>query len=339
MASANGQAATHLIDALSKEPYAFDFYRAVRLMESCRPECPRIGYSYSPSEDPVRFAQNPSLIFPPSSIERLDMSTTDGVPHLFVRLFGLFGPNGPLPPHVTEYAYERQLHYGDQTIAAFCNLFHHRLISFFYRAWSANQKAVDLDRAEEQRYATYIGSFFGIGMDSLQQRDAVADWAKLYFAGRLAAQTRNAEGLEAILQEYFAIRTRIETFVGRWMDLPPDSVCQLGQSEDTGRLGMTTIVGSRFWECQLNFRIHMGPMKLRDYERMLPGGQAFARLKYWVLNYCSEHFFWDIQLVLEAGEVPQTCLGQSGRLGWTTWLKTRPFTRDAGDLVLIPPTN
>ena len=70
-------------------------------MESCRPECPRVGYSYSPSEDPVRFAQNPSLIFAPSTIEKLQINTPEGVPRLFVHLFGLFGPNGPLPPHVT----------------------------------------------------------------------------------------------------------------------------------------------------------------------------------------------------------------------------------------------
>jgi len=339
MAGTNGQTANHLIDALAREPYAFDFYRAVRLLESCHPERPRIGYSYSPSEDPIRFAQNPSLSFAPSSLERLDLSSPDGIPRLFVHLFGLFGPNGPLPPHVTEYAHDRNLHYGDRTITAFCNVFHHRLLSFFYRAWAANQKSADLDRADEQRYATYIGSFFGIGMDSLQERDAVSDWAKLYFAGRLANQTRNAEGLEAILQQYFEIRTRIETFVGRWMDLPSDSVCQLGRSRETGQLGVNTIVGKRFWECQLNFRIHMGPMKLKDYQRMLPGGDAFLRLKYWVLNYCGEHFFWDIQLVLEAAEVPPTCLGQAGCLGWTTWLKTKPFPRDAEDLVLIPPTN
>lgn len=338
MAGTNGQAANHLIDALVKEPFAFDFYRAVRLLESLHPERPRVGRSFSPAEDPVRFGQVPSLAFAPSTLAKLETSA-EGVPRLLVNLFGLFGPNGPLPPHITEYAYERQLHHGDRTIAAFCNIFHHRLISFFYRAWVENQKTADLDRAEEQRYGTYIGSFFGMGMDSLRNRDAVSDWAKLYFAGRLANQARNAEGLEAILQEYFEIRTRIETFVGRWMDLPGDSVCRLGEREETGSLGATAILGSRFWECQLNFRIHLGPMKLKDYERMLPTGEAFVRLKYWVLNYCGEHFFWDVQLVLEAAEVPQTCLGQAGRLGWTTWLKTKPFTRDADDLVLLPPTN
>ena len=121
------------------------------------------------------------------------------------------------------------------------------------------------------------------------------------------------------------------------MDLPADSLCELGVSPGTGSLGVTTILGSRFWECQLNFRIKLGPMKLGDYERMLPCGKAFQRLRDWVLNYCGEQFFWDLQLTLQAGEVPQVSLGQSGRLGWTTWLKTKPFGRDAGDLVLTPP--
>ena len=78
-------------------------------------------------------------------------------------------------------------------------------------------------------------------------------------------------------------------------------------------------------------------MGLADYERMLPQGKAFERLKDWVLNYCGEHFFWDLQLVLKADEVPSTVLGQSSRLGWTTWLKTKPFACDADELILNPP--
>ena len=222
---------------------------------------------------------------------------------------------------------------------AFLNVFHHRLISFFYRAWAANQKALDLDRTNDQRFTLFIGSFFGLGMESLQSRDTIQDWAKLYFAGRLACQARTAEGLVAILREYFDIRTELQTFVGHWMDLPPDSVCELGKSPQTGALGVNAIVGSRFYESQLKFRIRLGPMKFKDYERVLPDGGAFQRLRFWVMNYCGEHYFWDAQLVLEASEVPGTQLGQAGRLGWTTWLKTLPFCRDADDLILNPPKN
>jgi type VI secretion system protein ImpH len=83
----------------------------------------------------------------------------------------------------------------------------------------------------------------------------------------------------------------------------------------------------------------MGPMSLEDYERMLPHGEAFKRLQYWILNYVGEHFFWDLELILKAEEVPEVCLGRTGRLGWTTWLKSKPFAADARDLVLNPPSN
>jgi type VI secretion system protein ImpH len=337
MAGTSGQTPDSLIAELEKNPHGFDFFQAVRLLQSSFADRPRIGCSLSPVQDPVRFAQSPSLAFPPSTLERVQTGTPIGVPRLSVNFFGLMGPNGPLPHHLTEYARERERHFGDRTIASFINLFNHRLLSFFFRAWAASQKAVDLDRAQEQNYAVYVGSLFGIGLESLQGRDAVSDWAKLYFSGRLACQTRNAEGLEAILQEYFEIQTDVQTFTGRWLDVPADSRCKLGDSLETGSLGLTTIVGSRLWDCQLSFRIRLGPMSLRDYERMLPGGDAFQRLKYWVLNYCGEHFFWDAQLILRAAEVPDVVLGKSGKLGWTTWLKTKPLVHDAEDLILNPP--
>ena len=52
-------------------------------------------------------------------------------------------------------------------------------------------------------------------MDTLQERDAVPDHAKLFFSGRLACQTRNAEGLEAILREYFHIPAEVQPFTGQ----------------------------------------------------------------------------------------------------------------------------
>jgi len=337
MADTHGHTPNSVIDELVKRPFAFDFFRAVRLLESQRQDLPRIGFSISPAEDPVRFWQNPSLRFAPSSLESVRPGGPDSLPRLAVNFFGLFGPNAPLPPHITEYVLERELHHHDHTIAAFFNLFHHRLISLFYRAWAASQKSADLDRPSDQRFATYIGSVFGIGMEALQDRDAVPDTGKLFFAGRLASQTRNAEGLEAILQQFFQIPAEVQPFTGRWLALPADSLCRLGESAESATLGINSIAGSRFWDCQLSFRMKFGPMGLADYERMLPRGESFERVKYWVLNYCGEHFFWDVQLVLRAEEVPATCLGRSSRLGWTSWLKTKDFVRDADQLILNPP--
>ena len=335
MAGTNGQASDRLIEALSADPYAYDFFRAVRLLECCLKEAPRTGTSNSPAKDAIRFGEHPSLSFAPSTIHRVEKDPATGRPRVLVNFFGLLGPNSPLPSHLTEYALEREIHHRDRTFTAFLNVFNHRLTSFFYRAWAANQKALDLDRAgDDERFAEYIGSFFGFGSGTLQQEDVVQDYAKLYFAGRLASKTRNAEGLEAILQDYFDIPAALETFFGRWLKLPEEYLCRLGEDPATGALGSTAIVGSRVWECDMGFRLTFGPMSLKDYERMLPNGSSFRRLKAWVLNYCGEQYFWDAQLILKADEVPSIRLGGYGLLGWNTWLKTSDFTEPAEGLIL-----
>jgi type VI secretion system protein ImpH len=190
MADTHGNTTNPLIEELVQRACEFDFFLAVRLLESQRPDLPRVGFSVSPSEDPVRFWQNPSLRFAPSTVDSVRAGDSEKVPRMAVNFFGLFGPNAPLPPHITEYVLERELHHHDPTITAFFNLFHHRLISLFYRAWASAQKAVDLDRPRDQRYASYIGSLFGIGMEALQERDAVCDAVK--FTSRAGCRARRA---------------------------------------------------------------------------------------------------------------------------------------------------
>jgi type VI secretion system protein ImpH len=336
MAGSNGDKTNSLIAELTEKPHTFDFYAAVRLLQGCYLDKPRIGHSRFAAEDPVRFAQSPALDFAPSTMEAMRRKNPARPPVVYSRNFGLFGPNGPLPLCLTEYARDRILHHGDPTFAAFCNVFHHRLASFFFRAWADAQQTVDFDRPNDQHWSYFIGSLIGLGMDSLLDCDSVPDRAKLYFAGRLSQQNRNADGLEAIVQDFFGVRTAVQTFVGRWLKLPTGSVCKLGDSKATGNLGGSIIIGSRFWTCQLHFRLRMGPMNLEEYERLLPTGGSFRRLCDWVRQYAGEEFSWDATLVLAKEEVPKIQIGKAGRLGWTTWLKTKPFEKDAEDLVLSP---
>ena len=75
-------------------------------------------------------------------------------------------------------------------------------------------------------------------------------------------------------------------------------------------------------------------MKLADLERLLPGGSSFKRLCDWIRQYAGEELTWDAQIVLRKEEVPKIQLGKAGLLGWTSWLKTKPFEQDPADLVL-----
>ena len=327
-----------LIDRLSDAPYSFDFFQAVRRIECTRPDLPRIGYSQRPKEDPLRFCQEVSLAFAPSTIAGYTPPWGRRPACLFVRFFGLLGPNGPMPLHITECVRERIRHHQDETLARFFNIFHHRLISMFYRAWACNHKTVSFDRQGDDRFAVYIGSLFGIGIKSCPAawRDVVPDIAKLHYAGRLVCATRPPEGLRAIVSNYFGFAAEIDEFVGEWIELPPDSCCRLGASPESGMVGSTAIVGSRVWQCQHKFRLKLGPMPLRDYRRMLPGGDSLRRLMAWIRSYIGDELSWDAQLILKAEEVPQLRLGVIGQLGWTTWLSSRAFESDVDNLVLRP---
>lgn len=326
--------ADSLIQRLQNEPWEFDFFHAVRRLECLYPDKPMVGHSKRPKDDIVRFRQSVSLAFAPSSLSEFRPADSRGCPEMFVRFLGLLGTNGPMPLHLTQHVRERIRGHGDQTLASFLDIFNHRMISLFYRAWACNRQNVSYDRKGEDRFAAYIGSLFGTGDPSFRNRDSVSDLAKLHYSGRLVCPTKNAEGLQEIMQDYFGIPVRIRQFVGRWLSLSSEYRCRLGISSENSTIGHTLIVGDRFWECRQKFRIQFGPMSFADYLRMLPEGKSLPCVIAWVKNYVGDELDWELQLVLKKDEVPDTCIGKTGRLGWYSWLKSKPFCRDADDLVI-----
>ena len=321
---------------LQQEPYKYGFYQALRQIECSFPDKARIGSSIKPGEDPVRFAQEPSMAFAPSTLSSFTLSKVGLPPRLNVLFFGLFGPNGPLPLHLTEYARDRLRNADDPTFARFADMFHHRMLSLFYRAWAETQPTVSLDRPEADYFSETVGSLIGFGIASMRDRDAMPDFAKLHFAGHLSAQTRNAEGLLAVLSRYFSVPVRLEQFVGEWLDMPQRSQMRLGESPLTGMLGQNTTLGSRAWECQQKFRLSFGPLDMEDYQRLLPGGTSLTALIAIVRNYVGDEFDWDAHLILKKECVQPAKLGEFGQLGWTCWMTEQPPDHDVGELYLDP---
>ena len=325
-----------LLTALEQEPWRHDFAQALRLLECAYPGWPRLGTSRQPSEDPIRLGQEPSLAFAPSTLASFQRGERDEPHRLAVYFLGLFGPNGPLPLHLTEYARQRARTHGDSAFARFADLFHHRMLSFFYRAWASSRPALQFDRPESDRVALYVGSFTGRGPKAFRQRDAFPDLAKLHYAGRLALQSRNVEGLEAMLADFLEVAVEVEPFRGVWLPIPEPMRWRLGESAEIGRLGVSTTVGAKTWDRQLGFRLHAGPLGVADYHRLLPGTPSSARLAALVRNYAGDEWDWDLVLILRRAEVPELRLGGPEQLGWTTWLASRPPEHDPRDVVLRP---
>jgi type VI secretion system protein ImpH len=322
-----------IIGKLEKDPYAFGFFQALRLIECLYRDAPRLGTSRRPGEDPVRLAQESSMHFESASLTAFEPKK-DAKPHrLTVRLFGLLGPNGPLPLHLTEYAHERLKRHKDPTFVRFLDVFHHRMLSLFYRAWANNEPTVSFDRPESDRFAAYVGSLEGLGMPALRNRDEISDWTKLCFCGLLACQTKHPEGLEAILIEYFGVPAKLNEFVGEWIALPKNDIFRLGQDPSSGTLGASIILGTEVWSCQHKFRIVLGPMGYDDYLLFLPDEARIGRVVALVRSYAGDEWAWDVNLVLKREEVPLMSLDGHSRMGWTTWLGERSVAEDADDLV------
>jgi type VI secretion system protein ImpH len=308
----------------------------MRLLECTYRHKPRLGRGKHPSDDPVRLGQEVSLSFETATLSRFSPGKNGLPPRFLVRFFGLFGTNGPMPLHLTEYVRERIHNHHDSTLARFADLFHHRMICLFYRAWADAEPTVSFDRPETDKFAGYVASLAGLGQDSLRDRDAMPDLAKLHYIGYLAAQTKSASGLIAILSDYFQLNVRIDEFVGEWLEIADADLTRLGENPHTGELGCSAILGSQMWSCQYKFRLFFTDLNFTEYCSLLPSGQRIAQLIAIVRNYTGDELSWDVNLELKKQQVPQAQLNGQFNLGWTTWLGERPHHNDADDLILNP---
>jgi type VI secretion system protein ImpH len=328
-----------LLRQLAETPAAFDFYAALRLVECAHPDLPRIGQAARPRGEALRFGQAPSLAFEPAMLAGLAQGNGEddaAAPRLLVHFFGLLGTNGPMPVHLTEYVRDRLRNESDPTLARFLDMFQHRMISLFYRAWASAQPAIALDRPSMDRFSDYVGALFGIGMPSMRRRDAVPDFAKLHYAGRLAPQVASADGLAAILGDDFGVPVQVQQFVGHWMRLPEDGLSRLCSGPAAGQLGQTTVLGRQVWNAQHKFRIVIGPIDEVRLQQLLPGGAGMQRLIAWVAQYAGLALDWDVNLIVHKAERPALRLGRATRLGWTSWVGNAPPAEDDRQLHFAP---
>lgn len=314
--------------ALAERPYAFDFYQVLRRFDALHRDLPRLGDGMRPAEEAIRLGQEPALTFAPANLSGFTQGAY-GPPRLSCRFLGLFGPQGALPTHLTELARERLRNHGDPSLTRFADLFHHRLLSAFYKAWRQAQPAASYDRPESDRFAMVLDSLTGV-----LPGDSLPAVAKRYFAGHLVGRTRPAGGLEALLSEYFGIPVELQAFHARWMTLPADQRSVLGSGNGAGGaggiggahcangnvLGHSLVLGKRVWDAQHHFLLRLGPMSMPQYVGLLPGADGARQLRDWVRLYTDRQFSWRARLVLRRENVPPLQLGRHCRLGWTSWL-------------------
>jgi type VI secretion system protein ImpH len=351
---------------LFAEGYEFRFFQAVRLLQRLDPARKPVGRASLPREEAVRFRAHLSLSFAASDVyEILRPAGEDRpVPLMTVTFMGLTGPKGVLPLHYTELLMrlDRDAR-GEVRHAsrAWLDQFNHRLISLFYRAWEKYRFPLAYERGEAfgpepDPFTNCLFSIVGLGMRPLRERlrvekaadedrrevlGRIDDLALLHFGGLLTQRPRSAVGLQALLEDYFGLSLQVLQFQGQWLHLGAANQSRLGGGNSL--LGVNVVAGERVWDVQSKVRLRLGTLRRSRFDTFLPDRSPVAERKAFFLLchltrlYLGPDFDFDVQLVLCAADVPACQLaegdGLGPRLGWNTWLCSRPATRDADDAV------
>jgi type VI secretion system protein ImpH len=192
---------------------------------------------------------------------------------------GVTGPQGPLPHFYTTLILAR-LRSGDKTLRDFLDLFHHRLLSFFYQAWEKYRFAISYERGERDRFSHHLLDLIGLGTAGLQERLAVPDDAFLFFAGILGQRPHSAHALELLLNDYFEVPVGSDTVGRRLVPFGRHyGMLHRRALHSSEQLGLGAVVGDEVWNQQARARIRIGPVALDDYLDFLPNGSAFDPLR------------------------------------------------------------
>jgi type VI secretion system protein ImpH len=338
MAATGRRADSALSERLLLEPHRFGFFQAVRLLETFAEGRTGVGRDGPPASETVRFHAEASLAFPASEVLDLEPGEDGGPASMTVRHMGLTGPQGTLPRHYTTLVMER-LRQRDHALADFLDLFNHRLVSLFFRAWAKYRLHLGVRPDARDALSTYLYSLFGLGTAGLRGRLAVDDRALLFYTGLLAQRPRSAVGLVALLSDYFGdLPVRVGQFVGQWLALDPEGLTSLRLHGGNNRLGVDAVIGSRVWHTQSRIRVLLGPMRYVRFCAFLPPGRASREVLALTRFFVGLELDFEFRLVLQAREIPSCQLGSTGplatRLGWSTWLVSRPASDDADDVRL-----
>lgn len=342
---------TPLLDRLQAHPGAFDFYQAVRLLERTGPAGASPGDGADPGVEPVRFRAAGDFAYPPADLVSVQ-AEPGRQPEMTVAFMALGGAQGPLPVPLAERAMD-QLSENDTATRDFLDLFHHRLISLAYRIGRRTRPVLQEVLPEATETAGYLRALVGLGTPGLQGRlPGVNDRALLARAGLLAHEVRSQAGLQGLLADHFGVLVHVEPLVGRWLAIPDDQQTRIGGSGASRTLGSDAVLGARWHDPAAAVGIRLGPMGIDLYRSFLPAdpmtgdpadGRALVEVRELVRFYAGVETDFVLTLVLRAAEVPRARLSaaqtaESARLGWSAWVRTRPFAESATVRVDPPET-
>ncbi len=328
---------------LSEEGRRFSFFQIVQLLERHYRTAPRVGRNGPASTEAVRFRPSASLAFPIADVDSVEqIEDEEGHPRFRVTttFMGLYGTTSPLPAF---YAEEVLWQEGENAVRAFMDLFHHRLLSLFYRCWSKYRYSIQFEAEGKDDFSRRMFGLLGIGTSGLIENTGLDSVCLIRYAGVLSQQIRSASALEGVLSDFFeGIRVRVEQFTGRWIVIIPRQQNSVGIRNCS--LGSDCNIGERIFSRNSSFKIIVGPLNFSAFIHFLPGRGNFRALVSLVNFFTRDRLEFDIDLIIHEQEIPRIQLVSDGQrqqmqLGWTSYLFSEPSQRPCERSLLLRGRN
>ena len=221
-----------LVALLEREGRRFGFFQAVQLLHQLVPDSVPVGELGPPTAEPVRFRHDPQLVFHTGDIKGIRMSAgPDGVTRaeLTSTFLGLSGVTSPLGTAFSEevlFAETRD----ETSLRAFYDLFHHRLVSLFYRTWKKYRLHVGFREDGGDAFTRRMMSFVGVDLAGSVPSRGLRPFELLALAPLVALRARSARTLRIVLERLLpGIGVEIEQFAVRRVQIREEDRCMVGR--------------------------------------------------------------------------------------------------------------
>ncbi|MCP4248520.1 MAG: type VI secretion system baseplate subunit TssG [bacterium] len=359
---ANGAATTlldpqggELLERLVDSGWEFDFFRAVWLLERHCQSKAAVGERGPVADEAVRFRPYVSVGFPPTDVRRIMVQQgelADQVRYcLEVTFMGLYGVSTPLPLHYAIDVLRSVEPSGPKTDAEkkeeadrampplpgerlgqpagspvrdFLDIFHHRLVSMFYRSWTKYRYHETFGRPNRDDVTDHMLNLVGCPWRDGEPVLGVDPIRLIRYGGLLTQHPKSGVALEGLLDDYWAgPDIHVEQCLGRWVAVPTADLNRIGSANTS--LGIDLTVGEQVYDLSGLFQVSVGPVDWPTYQSFLPGGERFSQTRALVQLYCSDPLAFTIEVKLLPGEIPEMRLSsdeKTTRLGFTSWALT-----------------
>ncbi|WDE01445.1 type VI secretion system baseplate subunit TssG [Thalassomonas actiniarum] len=314
MAGTHGNENEFIKHILEQKSYLeYELFALLRAIERLSPLYPGLGCSKTPRDDPVRLGQSPLLAFFPSAISEIKKHPDKHLYKIKNSYWGLFGCNGPLPTHLSEYALQRKIAKKDATLCEFADIFHHRLLSLYYRAWKTGQASLHFDKSTNNEFHKHI-SALSRNKSFEQQKQSTA----LLYCGLLTNKNTSLAVIEQILAHQLAVTTKLLPLQGQWLQIDAKDLSLLGKSNS--HLGKSAINGRHVFDRLNKICLCLSRLSLRQYLSFLPREAGHRELRSLVNLLVPEEMTIEVQLTLRPGHATSSHLKNNTHLGFNSWL-------------------